>query len=60
VAARDCFEAKLVWRAWGRCTWAYIGVWEESGRIKIQIRDKIRVLLKNKILQKSEIRVGFR
>jgi hypothetical protein len=24
-----------------RCTQAYIGVWEESGRIKIRIRDKI-------------------
>jgi hypothetical protein len=35
------FEAKLAWRAWGRCTRAYIGVWEESGRIKIQVRDKI-------------------
>jgi hypothetical protein len=27
----------------GRCTQAYIGVWEESGRIKIRIRDKIRI-----------------
>jgi hypothetical protein len=34
---------------WGRCTQAYIVVWEESGRIKIQIRDKIRVWLKNEI-----------
>jgi hypothetical protein len=29
--------------AWERCTQAYIGVWEESGRFKIRIRDKIRV-----------------
>jgi hypothetical protein len=27
--------------AWGRCTQTYIGMWEESGRIKIRIRDKI-------------------
>jgi hypothetical protein len=33
---------------WGRCTKAYIGVWEESGRIRIQTRDKIRVWLKMK------------
>jgi hypothetical protein len=37
VVARFGFKAKLVWRAWGRCTRAYIGVWEESGRIKIRI-----------------------
>jgi hypothetical protein len=27
--------------AWGRCTQAYIGVWEESGKVKIRVRDKI-------------------
>jgi hypothetical protein len=27
----------------GGCIQAYIGAWEESGRIKIRIRDKIRV-----------------
>jgi hypothetical protein len=27
--------------AWGRCTQAYIGVREVSGRVKIQVRDKI-------------------
>jgi hypothetical protein len=42
-----------------RCTRAYIGVWEESGWIKIQIRDKIQVCLKNEIPQNMEIRVGF-
>jgi hypothetical protein len=26
---------------WGRCTQAYIGVWEDSGRVKIRVRDKI-------------------
>jgi hypothetical protein len=46
----------LVWgeidvgEAWGRCIGPYIGVWEEFRRIKIQVRDKIRVYLKNKIL----------
>jgi hypothetical protein len=34
------FESKL---AWGRCTRAYIVACEESGWIKIQVRDKIRV-----------------
>jgi hypothetical protein len=29
--------------AWERCTQAYIGVWEESGRIKIRVRDKIQI-----------------
>jgi hypothetical protein len=33
----------------GRCTRAYIGVREESGTIKIRIRDKIRIYLKNEI-----------
>jgi hypothetical protein len=41
------------------CTGAYIGVWEESGRIKIQIRDKIQIYLKNKIPRYPEIRDGF-
>jgi hypothetical protein len=35
------FEVKLAWGCMGRCTRTYIGQWEESGRIKIQIRDKI-------------------
>jgi hypothetical protein len=53
------FEEKLAWGCVGRCTQAYIGVWEESGRIKIQIRDKIYVYVKNEIPQNSEIRVRF-
>jgi hypothetical protein len=35
------FEVKLAWRCMGRCTQAYIGVWEESRWIKIRVRDKI-------------------
>jgi hypothetical protein len=35
------FEGDWHGDAWVRCTQAYIGVWEESGRIKIRIRDKI-------------------
>jgi hypothetical protein len=29
------FDAKLAWEMRGRCTQAYIGVWEESGSIRI-------------------------
>jgi hypothetical protein len=35
------FEVKLARGCMGRCTRTYIGQWEESRRIKIQIRDKI-------------------
>jgi hypothetical protein len=37
------FEADWHGDAWGRCSEAYIGVWEESGRVKIRVRDKIRI-----------------
>jgi hypothetical protein len=29
------FEGELAWICMGRCTQAYIEVWEKSGRIKI-------------------------
>jgi hypothetical protein len=32
--------------AWGRCPQAYIGVWEEFGRIKIQIRENLNLIEK--------------
>jgi hypothetical protein len=36
------FEAKLAGGdVGGGCTQAYIGVWEESGGIRIRVRDKI-------------------
>jgi hypothetical protein len=35
------FEGGLAWGCVERCTQAYIGLWEESGRIKIRIRDEI-------------------
>jgi hypothetical protein len=35
------FEAKLAWRGMGEVHPSYVGVWEESERIKIRIRDKI-------------------
>jgi hypothetical protein len=41
VVTRVYDWTKLAWGGRGRCTRAYIGVWEESGMIKIQIRDKI-------------------
>jgi hypothetical protein len=53
------FKVKLAWGCMGRYTRAYIGVWEECGRTKVRIRVKIRVYLKNEILQNQEIRVGF-
>jgi hypothetical protein len=37
------FEGKLAWGYMRRCSQAHIGVWEESRRINIRIRDKIRV-----------------
>jgi hypothetical protein len=43
------FGQNLLGETWGRCTQAYIGVWEEYRRIKIKVRDKIRVCLKNEI-----------
>jgi hypothetical protein len=35
------FGVKLAWGGMGRYTRAYIGVWYESGRIKIRVKDKI-------------------
>jgi hypothetical protein len=54
------FEAKLAWRGVGEAYPSLYRGWEESGRIKIRIRDKIQVLLKNEIPQNLEIRVRFR
>ncbi len=34
-------EVKLAWGCMGRCTQAYIGVWEEFGSFRIRVRDKI-------------------
>jgi hypothetical protein len=47
------FEPKLVLGDMGRWTQAYIGEWDDSGWIKIRIRDKIRVWLKNENPAKS-------
>jgi hypothetical protein len=37
------FEGDWHGDVWGRCTQAYIGLWEESRRIKVRIRDKIQL-----------------
>jgi hypothetical protein len=55
------FEGKLAWGCVREVHPSfYIGVSEESGCFRIRVRDKIRVELKNEILQNPEIRVGFR
>jgi hypothetical protein len=37
------FEGDWHGDAWGRCTQAHIGLWEEFRRIKVRIRDKIQL-----------------
>jgi hypothetical protein len=38
------FDRGLAWGCVGEVrTQAYIGVWEESERVKIRVRDKIRI-----------------
>jgi hypothetical protein len=41
IADRVYVWVKLALGVVGRCTQAYIRLWEESGRIKIRIRDEI-------------------
>jgi hypothetical protein len=54
------FKVKLVWGCVGEVHPKLCRGVEESGCVKVVMRDKIRVCLKNEITQNSEIKVGFR
>jgi hypothetical protein len=53
--ARVYVWVKLAWGDVREVHPSLYGAWEESGRNKIQIRDKIRVSLKNEIPAKSKV-----